>query len=186
MADTKPTLGAGAGKDLPIDKLLAETEQERSAARDKPPASTRAARRAENRAKAETERAVAGQLAGKSVGKPAANTARGRRERRLLEQFGAIGATVTAFDQVCGPAILEGAPRLAAALARLADENPAIARALDAGLTGSAWFELTLAVGAIALPIAAHHNLLPGGAAVAGLGATLIHEHPQAEANGGA
>lgn len=94
-------------------------------------------------------------------GRPSKATTRATLERRLTEQFGAIGITVCVFDPYCGQSVIMGAERLAKALARLADENPAMRRALNMSLQGSAWLELTVALAYIAIPVASHHGLLP-------------------------
>lgn len=61
--------------------------------------------------------------------------------------------------------ILGTVERLAAALEKLAAENPAVRRVLESLLAATAFGELAGAVLAIAVPIAANHGLLPPVAA---------------------
>lgn len=163
MADTPPRARPAAAPEL--DELALPADQPPAKA-DKPPAGTRSTRSAINRQRAANARAAKAAASGDLEGARQArsevgSTARINLERKLLEQLGWIGMGVAAIDPVCGPAILDGSERLAAALARLADENPRIKRVLTASLEGSAWAELFVAVGMIALPMAAHHGLIP-------------------------
>lgn len=79
--------------------------------------------------------------------------------------FGSIGATVYAFDQTCGQSIMQGTPALAEALDELARENENVRRVLEGLMTAGTYSKLVVAVAGIALPIAAHHGLLPEGLA---------------------
>lgn len=66
-------------------------------------------------------------------------------------------------DDYCATIIAQRTPDLAKSLTALADENPAIKRTLNRMLEGSAWGGVALSVAAIVIPIAQHHNLVPGG-----------------------
>lgn len=68
---------------------------------------------------------------------------------------------VFVINQADGTAIITGAENLAKALNNVAKDNAAVYRNLERMLTGSAWGSVFVAAGAIALPIAANHNLLP-------------------------
>lgn len=67
--------------------------------------------------------------------------------------------------QYDGSIIIEGAERLAGALDKAALESPALRRTLEMLVTTSAWGELAMAAGAILLPIAANHGVIPPAAA---------------------
>lgn len=102
-------------------------------------------------------------------------------EARLTEQLTIMGMFVGLIDQYDGTVIVAGGPRFAAALTKLARENPSIRKALEMMLEGSAWAEVIVAGGMIALPIAAHHGMLPNQ-----LGQKLAPEVPNADNNGAA
>lgn len=111
-----------------------------------------------------------GDAAPKGADKPAQPSGQSRstqyRKKAALKegvnaQLGAIGLAVSAFDPVCGPAILAGADNLSSALANLAMQNDSVRKALEATMTASAWGEVMMAAAAIALPIMKHHNMIP-------------------------
>lgn len=68
---------------------------------------------------------------------------------------------VAMVNEVDGLAILQGAERLSVALDKAAKQSPAVARALEAALTGGVWAEVAFASGAIILPIALNHHFIP-------------------------
>jgi hypothetical protein len=68
---------------------------------------------------------------------------------------------VAVINQADGFAIVNGAEDLAKALNNVAKDNPSVYKTLERMLTGSAWGAVIVATGAIVLPIAANHNLLP-------------------------
>lgn len=80
---------------------------------------------------------------------------------RLTEAIGGLGLVVSVFDAYDGQVILAGADQLATSLDALAKENDNVRRALESALTGSAWGGVLFAATAIALPIMAHHGLVP-------------------------
>lgn len=84
-------------------------------------------------------------------------------ETKLQEHITLVGVTVSVYNQADGAAILTGGERLAGALTRLAQENKSVERLLNTTMIGSAWAEVLFAVGAITLPIAANHDMMPKG-----------------------
>lgn len=68
-----------------------------------------------------------------------------------------VGVGVLPFDEHDGTVIIEGAGNLGQALAKVAEKNSKVAAALDSLSEVSAWGEVAMAVGAIAMPIIAHH-----------------------------
>jgi len=86
-----------------------------------------------------------------------------RIEDSLNEQFTLIGTVVFAFNEYDGTVIVEGSPRLAKALANLAEKNPKVKRNLERMLAGGSYGEVILAAGLIAIPIMANHELMPEG-----------------------
>lgn len=66
-----------------------------------------------------------------------------------------------AGDQWAAEFVAERAPVLAKAWADLANESPAVKRVLTRLTTGSAWGGVIAASTMTALPLLAHHNLLP-------------------------
>lgn len=103
---------------------------------------------------------------GSSDSKPKATGGRSSNlEKELTEFFGFIAMLVSVANQYDGMVLMEGAPKLAAAWAHLARNNPTVNKVLKQLMTGSATGEVVLATMAVAIPIAANHNLLPSQAA---------------------
>lgn len=84
-----------------------------------------------------------------------------RIEDALNEQFTLIGTVVTPFNQYDGMVIIQGTPRMAKALANLAEKNPKVKRNLERMLAGGSYGEVVLAAALIAVPIMANHDLMP-------------------------
>lgn len=84
---------------------------------------------------------------------------------RLQEAIGGIGIAVAMLNEIDGLAIIEGAERLSHALDKAAKQNPSVRRTLEAALTGGVWAEVIFASGAIFVPIALNHRLLPASLA---------------------
>lgn len=107
---------------------------------------------------------------------------RADREQQALQLLTLVGLGLSARDHYDGATVLAGAPALAQALAQLAEEQPAIARALDALAAGGSIGAVLAATAAIVLPIAARHRLVPvqigqlGGALNNDVGAYIITE----------
>jgi hypothetical protein len=80
---------------------------------------------------------------------------------RLQEALGGIGIMIALVNEIDGLAIVEGAERLSHALDKAAKQNPSVRRTLEAALTGGVWAEVVFASGAIFVPIALNHRLLP-------------------------
>lgn len=88
----------------------------------------------------------------------------GNLESRLTEFLGMASIPFALQgDMYCAHILATRTPALAKNLAALADENPGIKRVLNKMMEGSAWGGVALSVVAIAVPIAQHHQLLPGG-----------------------
>jgi hypothetical protein len=82
-------------------------------------------------------------------------------EKRLgssLTTLGTLGCLVSPTD---GMVILQGVPALAAALAKLADENPAVRANLERMLTAGAWSGVIAAVVPMVIGIMANHGAMP-------------------------
>lgn len=100
----------------------------------------------------------------KSKGAPKRTTTTGRKKAlktRLQSSFGQFGVAVSIFNRFDGQVILEGSEGLAEALDHWANESPTVKRTLEAFLTTSTVAEVLVALGGMAIPIAANHNLLP-------------------------
>ncbi|MFJ7153257.1 hypothetical protein ACIQVT_34510 [Streptomyces sp. NPDC100445] len=119
---------------------------------DTPPA---APKRGRGRPKGSTDRA------------PRATTPRARKsttpnlEKRLassLTTLGTLGCLVSPAD---GMVVVQGVPALAAALAKLADENPAVRANLERMLTAGAWSGVIAAVVPMVIGIMANHGAIP-------------------------
>lgn len=84
-------------------------------------------------------------------------------EARLTEFLGMASIPFALQgDMYCASILASRTPTLAKNLTALADENPGIKRVLNKMMEGSAWGGVALSVVAIAVPIAQHHQLLPG------------------------
>jgi hypothetical protein len=80
---------------------------------------------------------------------------------KATQLLAGIGMAVYWRDQVCGPAIMQGAPELADALVELSKENDQVRRALESLAVTSSWGAVLVATAKIGVTIAAHHKLLP-------------------------
>ena len=107
---------------------------------------------------------------------------KGSLERRLAEQFAVFGLTVSAGDPICGQHIIQRAEPTARALDKLAQENPRIKALLESSMTGSTWFGAIGQLAMLALPIMAHHKMIPPGVAVQLFGQQFVptSSHPPA------
>lgn len=92
----------------------------------------------------------------------------------LLAMLQGAGAVVLAVDRFDGAVIISGAENLVDALMSMAAQNPAFRKWLEAGSSSMTWVQLAVAVGAIVIPIAAHHKIVPVDEA-----AMLRMFHPQ-------
>lgn len=82
-------------------------------------------------------------------------------EARLTGSLTTVGAVVGMVSMPDGLVLVEGAPPLAAALAKLAQENPAVKQGLERMLTAGAWSAVIAAAVPIAAGIAANHGMIP-------------------------
>lgn len=84
-----------------------------------------------------------------------------------------------AGDPTCASSIKAGSPALASALAELAEYQPALAKFFlpseNAG-QAAAWVAVAVAAGGIALPVMAHHGLLPDSIA-SKIGGVFVAAH---------
>lgn len=82
-------------------------------------------------------------------------------ERELEEFFMQAGALVMMADQFDGLVIVNEAGNNATALAKLANKNARVKKALEALVNVSSLSAVVGVVGATAIPIAMHHGLIP-------------------------
>lgn len=91
---------------------------------------------------------------------PRAGTKQDKRAQAARLMLGLVAAGTTAFiNEADGEAIAQGAPELAAALAKLAESSPRVAKALDMLQVSGAWSDVATAIVPIALAIAANHGM---------------------------
>lgn len=84
-------------------------------------------------------------------------------EQQLTEMYSALALPFAAFgDQFCANHIAGHAESLASSWVDLAQNNPNVAKVLDSLVTGGAWGGVIMTHAFVALPVAAHHNLIPG------------------------
>jgi hypothetical protein len=100
-------------------------------------------------------------------------------EKRLAGSLTMLGTVVSLASPSDGIVVVSGVPALAASLAKLAEENPAVRANLERMLTAGAWSGVIAAVLPIALGIMANHGAVPAPIA-AMLGATV----PGSESSG--
>jgi hypothetical protein len=79
----------------------------------------------------------------------------------LLSMVQGAGAVVLSIDRFDGSVIISGADGLVDALMSMAASNPSFRAWLEKGSSSLTWVQLALAIGAIVLPIAAHHKIVP-------------------------
>lgn len=92
-------------------------------------------------------------------------------EARLTENLVTVGTFVCVIDQVDGLAIVNGAPNLAASLAKAAEANPKVRDGLEKMLSAGVWSGVVGSLAAIAIPIMANHKMLPASLAAGLFGA---------------
>jgi hypothetical protein len=138
-----------------LTTAAAATDAPPAAATDAPPAPK--PKRVRNRKRA-SDTAPKPTAAPRGAGRPSNAS---RREAKVLGLVGKVGATVYAVNEADGLVILHGATPLAAALAKLAEDSPSIAKVIDATLETGAWLEVLACVAAIAVPILANHGMAP-------------------------
>ena len=82
-------------------------------------------------------------------------------EDGLNQQFTILGTVVSVANQYDGRCILEGTPKLSAAIAQLCERNPKVRKNIERMLAGGMYGEVVIAAALIAVPIMANHDLLP-------------------------
>lgn len=100
----------------------------------------------------------------KADAKPASATARRTNlERELVNFFQFIGLAVSAANAKDGQIVFANADQLAKAWSNLAKNNKKVEKALLSLMQTSAFGEVFMAMAAVAIPIMANHDMLPGG-----------------------
>jgi hypothetical protein len=79
----------------------------------------------------------------------------------LTQTLQGAGAMLMAVDRYDGLVVIQGTSKLVDALISMAEINPDFKRWLESGTKSVVWIQLGTAIAAIAVPIAAHHRLLP-------------------------
>lgn len=87
-------------------------------------------------------------------------------EKPLIELFTMLGATVYVADQYCGERIMAGAESLAKSLDEAAKQSDSLYKALSGLVETSVWGGVIMSFGLIAIPILAHHGIIPPALAV--------------------
>lgn len=131
---------------------------------DKPPKLTEFPAPAGNAGKSDTAK-PRGRPKGSTNRSTVASMSVSKIEESLATQFTMIGTAVYAFNSYDGTVILQGTPKLSAALANLCEKNPKIKKNIERMLAGGAYGEVIVAAAFIAIPIMANHNMMPPGIA---------------------
>ncbi len=84
----------------------------------------------------------------------------------LRRMFRVVGTVVAVVDPYCGGVLIDHSEGFCDALARLAQEDPRIARWLKALSKAGPYGALVVAAGEMVIPIAAHHGLIAPEATV--------------------
>jgi hypothetical protein len=93
------------------------------------------------------------------VGRPAKSTT--VRKQSLDAMFAMMGVMLTPFNAYDGAVILKNGGELSASLCKLADEDPRVAKMIDAMLTASTWSQVAMGFAAVGVPIMANHGMAP-------------------------
>lgn len=100
--------------------------------------------------------------------KRSANSTMGKLERNLTEQLAGMGAMIGMFETFDGLVIAHNAATVSSALCTAAEANPALKKALEGFLTGSAYGQIGFAMAGMMVPILANHDILPPQTALFG------------------
>ena len=84
-----------------------------------------------------------------------------RLERELTAVLGTVGTGLMFVDSFDGFVVLDRAEPTAQALVAAARQSPAVRKALEQMVAVSVFGTVVTALASVAVPIAAHHNLLP-------------------------
>lgn len=160
------TLSTTPPPDLPPVEPRPEPAAETAPKPPKGRPTTRAGRRAQSAAK-RAQQATKAETTPKASSKPPPR--RESLERRIGGAIASMGtgiavagaATGSEAVQADGLLVVQAAPNIAAALDKLAKDNPAVAVTLERMLTAGAWSGVIAAVTPVALGIAANHGALP-------------------------
>jgi len=79
----------------------------------------------------------------------------------LTDLFTTMGTMLILVDDYDGTVVVENAERLAKQLDEIAKNNPGVQAALERLVSGSQWGGVVATFGAVAVPIAARHGLIP-------------------------
>jgi hypothetical protein len=86
-------------------------------------------------------------------------------ESELAQMYSALALPFAAMgDDFCASHLASNAESLASSWVDLAQQNPNVEKVLQSLVTGGAWGGVIMTHAFVALPIAAHHNLIPGPA----------------------
>ena len=97
----------------------------------------------------------------------------------LSVAFGGIGiVTGNPAWSADGVSVSRNAHDIAEALADVAETNPAVRKALESTVTGSAWFGLIVALGTLAGEMAANHNVIGATPAATESGTVIPFAQP--------
>jgi hypothetical protein len=96
---------------------------------------------------------------GGSVPRASGKDARLRQD--LTTMLGGVGMALMLVETYDGLVIMDRTPATVDALMEVAAQNPKFRKTLEQMVTVSVWSQVSLAVAGIALPIAAHHGILP-------------------------
>jgi hypothetical protein len=84
-----------------------------------------------------------------------------RLRQDLTTMLGGVGMALMLVEPFDGLVIVDRTPATVDALMEVAAQNPKFRKTLEQMVTVSVWSQVSLAVAGIALPIAAHHGILP-------------------------
>ncbi len=167
-----------------VEEVRAEIAAEAPA---QPPRDDKPGRPTTRAARAARAQARKAAQASSSDAKPKATTSAPRKaslEKRLTNAFCSVGGMVAASSALTGSQpiaqdgvlIIEHSANVAAAISRVADENPQVKAALERMLSAGAWSGVVVAVLPVVLGIAGNHGVLPPGFAAMLTGAAVPQE----------
>lgn len=97
----------------------------------------------------------------KRVRKPSTRISDAKLKEALDAALVGMGAGLMIFDPYCGGVLVLRGPMMSDALVDVAKVNPRVRKALQSFAQTSTWGGLAGAAAAVAVPILAHHGLLP-------------------------
>jgi hypothetical protein len=84
-----------------------------------------------------------------------------RLRQDLTTMLGSVGMALMLVESYDGLVVMDRTPATVDALMEVAAQNPKFRKTLEQMVTVSVWSQVSLAVAGIALPIAAHHGIIP-------------------------